>query len=130
LEGRGHGHNEYAPEATVTGKDGAEELYTHRGHAVIPFPTRRLSHRGLLQTVDHAFEEQQLSSERRRFIEAALTKLPELEASTIRAHFFGDRNFADIGRERDLTREGVRKAFNRGLAKLKELLAEHREELC
>jgi RNA polymerase sigma factor (sigma-70 family) len=129
---------EYAPDATITGKDGGEEPCVRRGHSVVVFPSHRLAERGVgpaptligRATVDHEGENNQLREERHRAIEEALTKLPELEASTIRAHFFGDRNFADIGRERNLTREGVRKAFNRGLAKLKELLAESAEELC
>lgn len=133
-EGANH---EYAPDATITGKDGGEEPCVRRGHSVVVFPNYRLAERGMgpaptlvgRATVDHEGEEAVAREERLRAIETALEKLPELEASTIRAHFFGDRNFADIGRERNLTREGVRKAFNRGLAKLKELLGDSQEEL-
>lgn len=133
----GQSLGEYAPDATITGRDAGEEPCTRRGHWVVVFPSYRLAQRGTgpaptvigHATVDADAENSQFSHERREAIENALKKLPELEASTIRAHFFGERNFADIGRERNLTREGVRKAFNRGLAKMKELLTGLREEL-
>jgi len=130
---------EYAPEATITGHLGGEDPVNATSDAWDPtrtrngkgarfaYPARRKGAIGAI--VDHEGEETVLKQERLKAIGEALKKLPELEAATIHAHFFGDRNFADVGRERKLTREGVRKAFNRGMAKLQELLKEREEEL-
>lgn len=79
--------------------------------------------------VDHGYEGQQLIEVRKGQIERAIAKLPKLEAVAVRGTHFGEKNFADIARENGLSREGVRKAYHRGVSKLKSILASMKAEL-
>jgi RNA polymerase sigma factor (sigma-70 family) len=128
----------FAPEATVTGHHCDDTNRVRRGGYVVSLPARRCgaargSHSRHIDAdetqVDAEVSNKQLNEVRREVINRALAELPELEAKTVRAHYFRDQNHADIGRSLDMTREGVRKAFKRGMEKLKTLLAPAEGEL-
>lgn len=62
-------------------------------------------------------------------IAEALSKLSEVEAAAINGTYFEGRAFADIGRKLGLTREGIRKAHDRAVEKLKGLLSLFKPEV-
>jgi RNA polymerase sigma factor (sigma-70 family) len=84
-------------------------------------------------------ESDDLSRIRREKLLEAIKELPEPERLALTEHYFRDKNFADIARRRNscravcdkkrTTREGIRKAHNRGIAKLKCVLAKLEKEL-
>jgi len=82
-----------------------------------------------LGTVDEETESAQLLSERKALIEQAMLKLTPIERATIESEFYGDGNFAEVGRAFGMTREGVRRAHERAMAKLKVALKGLKEEL-
>lgn len=126
----------YSEDAVVTGAQnrGSHEDIASGNTA----PTFRFKH----PTEEHAepiTSEQDLSSVRKEKLLKVIEALPEPERLALRSHYFEDRNFADIARRRNecrpsgdkkrTTREGVRKAHNRGLCKLKTALAHLEPEL-
>jgi RNA polymerase sigma factor (sigma-70 family) len=118
--------NAFAPEATVTGSHCDDTKRFRHGGFTVAYRARKCHGDG----VDNGVEGKQLNEVRRDAITKALKQLPKLEAETVQSHFFKDKNFADIGRAHNLTREGIRKAFNRGMTKLKDILASREEELA
>lgn len=81
-------------------------------------------------SVDHGYEESQLNEVRLAMITEKLKELPALEALTIRRVDLEGLTYADVGRERKVSREAARKAHIRGILKLKSLLENLRPELA
>lgn len=84
-------------------------------------------------------EEHDLTNVRLAKLKEAFESLPEPERIALRGHYFEGRKFADIARRRNecravtdkkrTTREGVRKAHERGLCRLRKSLRNLKREL-
>lgn len=124
-----------ANDACVTGVR-ADDLEQFRGTGSGPSAKKILDDQQATAPIN---EELDLSAVRREKLLDAIETLPESERLALRAHYFEGRNFADIARHRNrcrpsgdthrTTREGIRKAHNRGLCKLKHALAHLEPEL-
>lgn len=79
-------------------------------------------------SVDHGYDEQELENGRRELVEKILAELPELERAAVIGEFFHQHSFAETGRQMGASREGVRKAFVRGMKHLTARLADVKKE--
>jgi RNA polymerase sigma factor (sigma-70 family) len=111
-----------APDATITGVEAVHEKYMDKHLGRLFTETTEMS-------VDHEYEGLQLDEARRTLILQALDKLPELEAYAIRRVGLEGQNFAVVGEEKNVSREAARKAFGRGIKKVRALLEPVRSEL-
>lgn len=83
-----------------------------------------------LGTQEHGYEDKERQDNRMELISRLLAGLPTLEAEAVRGEFFHQHTFADTARRFGVSREGVRKAYNRAMIKLtKELATVDREAL-
>ncbi|HYG24507.1 MAG TPA: sigma-70 family RNA polymerase sigma factor [Verrucomicrobiae bacterium] len=69
--------------------------------------------------VDQSSDEQQIITVRETSLEDAIDQLPALEGYAVRRVDLQGGNYADVGRERNVSREAARKAHARGLQKLR-----------
>ncbi len=112
----------YSSEATITGSRAPTVGGVLYGaHNLLCFDLRS-SPDGTLSTVDHGYEELELQERRAELISEVLLTLPALEAAAVRGEFFAQHTFADTARAHGVTREGVRKAYSRGMKKITEAL--------
>jgi RNA polymerase sigma factor (sigma-70 family) len=79
--------------------------------------------------VDHDYENSQLNEVRLAKIRAILDGLPPLEAYTVTRVELEGASFADVGREKGVSREAARKAHGRAIPKLRESLTKLKNEL-
>jgi RNA polymerase sigma factor (sigma-70 family) len=100
-----------------------------RGGFVSNVPATRCAHHEEDQVQDSEVEERDMARAKRNLIFRHLKLLPLIEALVLREHYFSHKSFAEIGREQDLTREGVRKAYNRGMGRLRRLLSTKGSEI-
>lgn len=81
------------------------------------------------QVVDPEGENNQLREVRRDFIQRALTRLSKVEAHCIRCVLLEEGTRASAARDLGLSKEALRKAYNRAVRKLRSFLAPVKSEL-
>lgn len=93
--------------------------------------TKNLAHqRQMEETVDHAYEDQQLLEARKDKLAAAMGRLSPIEADVIKARYFEERQGCEVAKERKLHHTAICKAHNRALRKLKQFLQMHIPEIA
>ncbi len=132
----------HSSDACITGTDASRVDSYQSSNLCTPFATHGKAgkvmmtgciHLNTIPADDSAPDgnDEAVANDKLKVLEEALSKLTEVEAFAVREHHFNGRNFQEAGdlHKPKMGREGIRKAHDRGIAKLKEILGPRMSEL-
>lgn len=79
--------------------------------------------------VDHEYEGLQLTEERKRELEAAISQLGDMEQAAVRAVGLEGKSHVDVAEAKGVSRQASQQAYVRGMKKLRAILDNKRNEL-